>query len=45
MRCCVHELNIAGGLACEETSLSIIDPACGSGAFLLGVTEYIREVL
>jgi hypothetical protein len=38
-----RELNIAGGLACENTSLSIIDPACGSGAFLLGVTEYIRE--
>jgi len=36
-------LDVPGGLACAETPVRIIDPACGSGAFLLGVTQYVRE--
>ncbi|MHB8973818.1 MAG: type ISP restriction/modification enzyme [Pirellulaceae bacterium] len=37
-----HDLDVVGGLAAPETPLRVVDPACGSGAFLLGVIEYIR---
>ncbi len=37
------ELGVRDGLVTRETSLRIIDPACGSGAFLLGVLQYARE--
>ena len=38
-----RELGIAGGLAARQPELQIVDPACGSGAFLLGVLAQLRE--
>ena len=38
-----HDLDVAGGLAAHDVPLRIVDPACGSGAFLLGVIEQVRE--
>ncbi|MCU0962719.1 MAG: hypothetical protein MUF48_21695 [Pirellulaceae bacterium] len=38
------ELGVADGLATDEDVLRVIDPACGSGAFLLGVCDYLRRL-
>jgi hypothetical protein len=37
-----EELSVGDGLATTDTPLTIIDPACGSGVFLLGVAEHVR---
>ncbi len=38
------ELDLAGGLTCEDPLPAVVDPACGSGAFLLGVAHHVREM-
>ncbi len=38
-----HDLDVADGLAALDVPLRVVDPACGSGAFLLGVIEQVRE--
>ncbi|MHB0956601.1 MAG: type ISP restriction/modification enzyme [Pirellulaceae bacterium] len=37
-----HELDVAGGLAAHEVPLRVVDPACGSGVFLLGVIDFLH---
>ncbi len=37
------ELSLPAGLATEEAVLSVIDPSCGSGAFLLGVLAELER--
>ena len=38
-----NELRLSGGIMTDQERLRIIDPACGSGAFLLGVLQQVRE--
>ena len=37
------DLGVAGGLSAPAAPLRVIDPACGSGAFLLGVVEHVHQ--
>jgi predicted helicase len=37
-----RDLDLPDGLSGEDESLIIVDPACGSGAFLLGVTQFVH---
>lgn len=37
------DLRMTNGLATGGGQLRIVDPACGSGAFLLGVLEFLRD--
>jgi hypothetical protein len=38
-----QDMGMVKGLATDAGQLRIVDPACGSGAFLLGVLEHLRE--
>ncbi len=38
-----RELNVDAGLMSSRPPLRIVDPACGSGAFLLGVLQHARR--
>ena len=40
-----EELSVGDGLATADTPLTIIDPACGSGVFLLSVVEHVRRTV
>ncbi|MBM4089880.1 MAG: hypothetical protein FJ276_10730, partial [Planctomycetes bacterium] len=38
-----RDLGLGDGLATRQARLRIVDPACGSGAFVLGVLDHIRR--
>ena len=40
-----RDLGIKSGLVARQPDLRIVDPACGSGAFLLGVLDQARQTL
>lgn len=39
-----RELSVADGLASDSAGLTIVDPACGGGAFLLGAAQHIQTL-
>jgi predicted helicase len=40
-----QQLGVDSGLLVQQTPLCVVDPACGSGIFLLGVLRQLRQLL